>query len=113
MFVRLDLGRDRWRSVNGTFGVSGLLTKNNRPMAVPVGVVEDLAAQCGFDGNLRLAEALAVGQPVQVIQGPFAHLIGQLARIDGCGRVQVLLKLLSGEVRVSIARGALVPAVVS
>src|ERR1700674_4632950 len=38
MFVVLDLGRDRWRSINGTFGVASLLTANDRPMAVPVGV---------------------------------------------------------------------------
>jgi transcriptional antiterminator RfaH len=113
MFVALDLGRDRWRSINGTFGVAGLLTANDRPMAVPVGVVERLAAQCGADGNLRLAETLAIGQPVQVIKGPFARLIGQLTRIDGGGRVQVLLELLSSDVRVCIDRQALTPVMAS
>jgi transcription antitermination factor NusG len=112
MFVVLDLDRDRWRSINGTFGVAGLLTANDRPMAVPVGVVERLAAQCGVDGNLRLAETLAVGQGIRILHGPFANLIGELARIDAGGRVQVLLRLLGGDVRVSIDRQALMPAFV-
>ena len=30
-FVRLDLARERWRSVNGTFGVVGLLMAEDRP----------------------------------------------------------------------------------
>jgi transcription antitermination factor NusG len=103
--------RDRWRSVNGTFGVTSLLTATDRLMAVPVGVVEGLAALCGADGNLRLAETLAVGQRIQILNGPFANLIGQLARIDGGGRVQVLLRLLGGDVRVGIDRHALMSAV--
>jgi transcription antitermination factor NusG len=110
LFVALDLGRDRWRCVNGTFGVAGLLTANDRPMAVPVGVVEGLTAQCDADGNLRLGETLAIGQRVRILDGPFAELIGQLARVDGGGRVQVLLRLLGGDVRVAIDRRALMPA---
>jgi transcription antitermination factor NusG len=112
LFVALDLGRDRWRSVNGTFGVAGLLMAVDRPMAVPVGVVEGLAAQCGADGNLRLGESIAIGQRVRILDGPFTELIGQLARVDGGGRVQVLLRLLGGEVRVAIDRRALMPAAV-
>jgi transcription antitermination factor NusG len=109
MFVVLDLGRDRWRSINGTFGVAGLLTANERPMPVPAGVVERLAAQCGADGNLRLAETLTVGQGIRILHGPFANLIGELARIDAGRRVQVLLRLLGGDVRVDIDRQALMP----
>lgn len=111
LFIALDIGRDHWRRVNGTFGVASLLAANDRPMAVPVGVVESLGAQCGADGNLCLPETLAVGARIQILNGPFANLVGQLARVDGGGRVQVLLNLLGGEVRVGIGRQALMPAV--
>jgi transcriptional antiterminator RfaH len=110
LFVALDLDRDPWRSVNGTFGVASLLMVNGRPMAVPVGVVESLAAQCGADGNLSLEESIAIGQRVRILEGPFAELVGQLARFDAGGRVQVLLRLLGGEVRVAIDRRALMRA---
>jgi transcriptional antiterminator RfaH len=111
LFIALDIGRDHWRRVNGTFGVANLLAANDRPMAVPVGVVESLIAQCGADGNLCLPETLAVGARIQILNGPFANLVGQLTRVDGGGRVQVLLNLLGGEVRVGIGRQALMPAV--
>jgi transcription antitermination factor NusG len=111
LFVAFDLGRHRWRSVNGTFGVASLVMANDSPVAVPAGVVEGLAAVCGADGNVRLGETLKLGQRIQILNGPFANLIGQLARIDGSGRVQVLLRLLGGDVRVGIDRHALMPVV--
>ena len=44
VFVALDLGRDRWRSINGTFGVAQLVTTQSRPIPVPTGIVEALIA---------------------------------------------------------------------
>jgi KOW motif len=80
------------------------------PVAVPSGVVEGLGAACTTDGHLRLDEALGLGDRVRVLSGPFADLVGELTRIDGAGRVTVLLRLLGGDVPVSIARVALMPA---
>jgi transcription antitermination factor NusG len=107
LFVALDLGRDRWRSVNGTFGVAGLIMGDEFPISLQRGVVESLAASCGADGHVQLSDGLAVGQRVRVLTGPFADMIGKLARLDGGARVQVLLQLLGGEVAVSVARAAL------
>lgn len=110
LFVALDLGRHRWRSVNGTFGVAGLVMGDEFPLSMQIGVVESLAASCGADGHVQLADGLAVGQAVRVLSGPLADMIGKLVRLDGGARVQVLLQLLGGEVPVSVARAALVPA---
>jgi transcription antitermination factor NusG len=112
LFVVLDLGRDRWRSVNGTKGVARLLMAGDRPIPLPAGVVEGLAAQCGVDGNMRLGEDLSIGQCIKILKGPFAELLGRLIRIDDGGRVQVLLRLLGGDVRVSMSRQALMPAII-
>jgi len=109
LFVALDLGRNRWRSVNGTFGVARLLMGDEFPIPVQPGVIEGLIASCGADGIVRLADRLVIGQCVRVLTGPFADMIGKLARLDGAGRVQVLLRLLGGEVPVLLARAALMP----
>src|SRR5271154_5448708 len=37
IFVALDVERDRWRSINGTFGVARLLSAEGRPIPVPGG----------------------------------------------------------------------------
>src|SRR5262245_64991181 len=37
LFVALDLTRDQWRSVNGTFGVARLVMQGEQPAPVPRG----------------------------------------------------------------------------
>ena len=44
-FVRFNPAIDRWRSINGTYGVSGLLPRHSLyPMPMPVGLIERLLA---------------------------------------------------------------------
>jgi transcriptional antiterminator RfaH len=110
LFISLDLARDRWRSVNGTFGVSRLITGEDFPLPVPRGVVEALLEISEPDGCVQLCGSLKPGQTVRVTTGPFASLLGEIARIDAGGRVQVLLTLLGGPVPVRIGRDALATA---
>jgi transcription antitermination factor NusG len=110
LFVALDLSCDQWRSVNGTFGVTSLITDGTFPIPVPQGVVESLINISDADGFVNLGDGLRVGERVQVLTGPFANFIGELVRLDGARRAQVLLQLLGGAVPVSIDRGHLVSA---
>ena len=112
LFVVLDLDRDRWRSVNGTFGVARLvMMAGDRPQPAPHGVVEALIALADdrdvlrFDGDGRLA----VGQKVRILAGPFAEQIGLLQRLDDNGRVRLLLDIMGGEIGVTLPSAALVP----
>jgi transcriptional antiterminator RfaH len=109
MFLILDLSRDRWLSVRSTIGVCSLFTCEGRPIPVPAGVVEDLISH--YDQTVEsLGFALARGQSVRVLSGPFAELIGTLDRLDARGRTQVLLEIMSTVVAVTIHRQALCPA---
>lgn len=109
-FVTLDLERDRWRSVNGTIGVSSLVMAGSLPAPVPVGVVESLLAHVDCRGLVRLDVDLCVGQSVRVLSGPFANAVGRLVRLDGRERVRVLLDIMGGEVPALIDRAALAAA---
>jgi len=109
LFTILDPTRDRWRSINGTFGVDRLLTCAGEPQGVPRGLVESLIAAADKDGTVHLDYALHEGQSVKVVAGPFAELIGRLERLDGKSRVGVLLELLGGSVRVALPRNLLTP----
>lgn len=109
LFVQLDLGVDRWRSVNGTFGVSSLVMEGERPKPVPTGVVEGLGALSGDDGVLSFAPSLKPGERVRMLSGPFAHQIGELQHIDEHARVRVLLDLMGGRVVVNTTAEALAP----
>ena len=50
VFLELDCGRDPWRSVNGTIGVSGVVNFGIRPAALPAGFVEQLPRLAGEGG---------------------------------------------------------------
>jgi len=109
LFTRLDLTRQRWRAVNGTFGVASLVMEGERPMPVPHGVVEDLAALADREGILQLGPALRIGQRVRVLSGPFADRVGELRSLGERDRVQVLLDVLGGQVSVSASSRVLAP----
>ena len=111
LFLRLDISRDRWRSVNGTRGVVRLLTQGDVPQAVPPGVIEDLQSHADVHGALDLTPPLQAGQRVRIEDGPFSDFVGTLQRLDGADRVQVLLDLLGRSVSVTLRCEALAPVV--
>src|SRR4029079_6714112 len=75
IFVVLDRTRDRWRSINGTFGVDRLLTQGGEPQPVPYGVVESLADVADSGGNIQFQFSLERGQAIRVTAGPGAALL--------------------------------------
>jgi len=109
IFVILDRSRDRWRSINGTLGVERLLMQGGEPQPVPHGVVENLVDSADVEGNIDFHYQLREGQTLRVIAGPFADLVGQLEWLDDKGRVRVLLELMGGTVRVTLAQTLVAP----
>lgn len=110
LFVELDLDRDRWRSVNGTFGVVRLVGADERPLPVPRGVVESLLDRIDETGVCRFDQGLSTGQRVRVVSGPFVDQLGELVRLDGAGRVRVLLEIMGGRIPAIVRSSDLVAA---
>jgi transcription elongation factor/antiterminator RfaH len=104
LFIHLDLSQHRWRSVNGTFGVSTLVMQGDMPHPVPHGVVEAMIAAVDAAGLVCLTERLAVGDRVRLASGPFAEKLGILDRLDDSGRVRVLLEIMGATVPVQLER---------
>jgi transcription elongation factor/antiterminator RfaH len=110
LFVALDLARHRWRSVNGTLGVSSLVMVGERPCPAPYGIVESLVAVADAEGVLQLHSDLKVGARVRLAAGPFADQLGVLDRLDDAGRVRVLLSMFGQQVPVCLSRAHVLPA---
>jgi transcription antitermination factor NusG len=110
IFIVIDLSKQRWRSVNGTFGVASLIMGAERPVPVPRGVVEALVASCESCGAVRFDDSLEIGQKVRILSGPFAETICRLADLDDRGRVRVLLEIMGMEVAAQLDRSAIAPA---
>lgn len=110
LFLILDPQRDRWLSVQSTVGVSSLITCDDRPIAVPQGIVETLIENTD-EANLTLFNrGLVAGQSVRILRGPFADFVGTLERLDEGGRVRVLLDMMGTAVPVALGRSAICPA---
>jgi transcriptional antiterminator RfaH len=104
IFVGFDVDRQRWRSVNGTIGVTHLICHGDRPAPIDESIINAIAQREGEDGLVRLsiAPSFIPGQPVRVTEGVFAE---QLCLYEGVGdreRVRILLNLLGRKVRVLI-----------
>ena len=110
LFIRLDVTRERWRSINSTLGVVRLVMQNDRPAPAPEGVVEGLQAAADERGILRIKAELKLGQKVRVINGPLMELVGELDQLSDSDRVRVLLDMMGGRTRVFLPRDYLVPA---
>lgn len=109
MFVILDLDRDPWHSVNGSFGVTSLVMTNDRPVPAAQGVVEALILSSAEDGEVEFREDLSPGQPVRIAAGPFSDQIGILKHLDDRDRVCVLLQMMGGAVPVRMPRADILP----
>lgn len=109
LFVVLDLNRDQWRKINGTFGVARLVMRGDTPQPVPPGVVEALIASADARGILHLGEQLKIGSKVRLLAGPFAEQLAILEHLDDSGRVRVLAEILGRQVSVSTVASNVFP----
>lgn len=109
LFVALDPARDRWRSIQSTFGVSHLVAAGEEPVALPDGVVDEIRGRETQDGFVQLGLPAGVrpGSAVRLIDGIFAEATGVLERIADANRVTILLQLLGREVRVFVSPACL------
>lgn len=104
LFVELDLDASPWRSVNGTFGVVGLVQFGPRPSALPLGAVEEIQAREDERGLISLPKqsALQPGDGVVVEAGPLFEQLGIYKGMTAQGRAMVLMRLLGREINVRL-----------
>ncbi len=112
LFVALDIEREAWRAINGTFGVRRLLCDGARPQALPQIFVAALRGAIGADGLSMAAPAdLQPGDAVTIAAGrPFAECAAVVLRLAPGERVEVLLDILGGRVPARLPRRAVVAA---
>ena len=101
VFVRMDTNACRWRAINGTIGVSCLISFDATPAPMPEGVVEDIMGREGEDGAiLPPVRNFQKGERLRLMEGPFGEQIGLFENMADEERVILLLYLLGREVRV-------------
>ncbi|MFT3722201.1 MAG: transcription termination/antitermination NusG family protein [Hyphomonadaceae bacterium] len=107
LFVKLDLSRERWRSINGTIGVSSVLQTGGLPTPVPYGLVEHLQSRTSETGLLGFEDEFAPGAAIRIVGGPFDRLFGEFQALDEEGRARVLLEIMGRPIAVSLPRASI------
>jgi len=109
LFINLDLETARWRVINGTVGVSHIVSFGQVPSVVDSAFMTALKASENVDGLVEADHGdLKLGQDVEILSGPMAGKIGKLLRLDPGNRVTVLLQMLGHFVHGQIGRDAVV-----
>ena len=111
LFVSIDMGVQRWRSIFSTVGVSRIVCNGEMPTAVPDQVIENLRAR-EHDGlvKLDLRPSFRVGDKVRLLDGAFADCLGLYEGLKDGDRVALLLDLLGRKVRVTVDTDSVVAA---
>ena len=105
LFVAIDLGAQRWRSIHSTIGVSRLVCRGEEPAALPEAIVEELKRRQDENGLIRLERRprFNPGDKVRVVEGAFSDCLGLFEGMNDRERVAILLDLLGRKVRVHLA----------
>ncbi|MCR9137423.1 MAG: transcriptional activator RfaH [Alphaproteobacteria bacterium] len=104
LFVGFDCDVDRWRSINGTVGVSRLVCHSERPTALPDGVVDDLRDSEIDDGAVPLSQLVLFdsGARLRVLDGAFNGQTGTYHGMTEAERVVLLFDMIGRQVKVAL-----------
>lgn len=110
VFVRIDIERQPWRSINGTLGVKRLVgSERNRPDTIPAAAMQALLRRCDDGVVTQLVDQPKAGQAVRILSGPFADSLAEIEALDERGRVNVLLEILGQRTSVRMTIDSLAP----
>jgi transcriptional antiterminator RfaH len=104
LFVAFDASRQRWRSIQSTFGVTNLVCTGEDPATLPNEIVENIRHREDERGFICMdtAPKFAPGDKVQVVEGVFSLCSGLFESMTDRERVTILLDFLGRKVRVAI-----------
>ena len=103
LFVGFHHGNERWDLVRDVSGVRGFLTTNGRPASIPQGAIDVINAKVSeLALPPKLRSSYRKGQTVRVMEGPFAAFLGPIERLNGKGRVAVMLDVFGRKVPVDL-----------
>lgn len=103
LFVAIDIATQRWRAIQSTVGVVGLVRNGEALASVPAQVIAALKQREDERGFIQVSDKprFAPGDKIRVVDGVFSDCLGMFEGSDQ-DRVSILLDLLGRKVRVVI-----------
>ena len=101
-FVGTDLQDSYWAKINSTYGVSKLLTFNNKPCEIPLDLILTLKNRFENKVDPIINENLKKGDTIKFNNGPFAELVANIESVEEKKRIYVLLEVMGGHRKLEI-----------
>jgi len=104
LFIKMG-DQDRWRSVNGTRGVSYILSNEHQPLALDCTVIESLQASEIENGVVELSSltSFVKGDQVWILAGYFKEQMARFERLTDHNRALLLLNFMGLQTKVSVS----------
>ena len=106
IFIRMDIAKARWRTIQSTVGIQHLLCRGDVPTAIDDKIILEIQKrenEAGFV-EIGLNAGLKKGDAIRVDTGPFANLEGLFDANSDSQRVTVLLNILGGSTTVKLSK---------
>lgn len=105
VFVGLDTKNTGLGAINGTRGISRLVTFGQQaPQPLPEELILGLKARCDENNCFLPPNDLKAGERVRAISGPFVDFIAQIESVPDETRVGVLFEIMGRSVRTVMPR---------
>ncbi|HJN37441.1 MAG TPA: transcription termination/antitermination NusG family protein [Gammaproteobacteria bacterium] len=104
-YLFIQMGEDsRWRSVNGTRGVSYILSTQHQPLALDHEVVEKLRSSEVEGGVVELSSlcSFVKGDQVWILAGSFQEQMARFERLTDNNRALLLLNFMGLQTQTSV-----------
>ena len=106
VFMGTSIDPVPWKSVNGTRGVSSVVTLDGVYRPVDAYIIEGLQSRCDGDGVIQRLNDITSGDRVKIERGPFAEFICTVDNIQDDQRAWVLVDLLNQKTRAEFSLDA-------
>ncbi|WP_038148958.1 transcription termination/antitermination protein NusG [Thioclava atlantica] len=107
LFLSVSPHSQRLGAVNGTHGITRLVSQGGSPAPVPEDFIRALTGRCDERGILQPRREFSPGEEVTITAGPLTDFIARVEKVDAERRVWLLLDILGRETRISADAEAL------
>ena len=104
VFVGIDFQNSSWTKIKSTYGVSKLLSFNNKPCEIPLNLIMTLKNKYVENVNPITNQKTKKDDKINFNNGPFVDLVASIESIDAKKRSNVLLEVMEGQRKVQINR---------
>ena len=104
MFVCYNPHIINWTKINSTYGVSKILSLNNKPTEISYDLILELKKRYQINTNTSKKENLQKGDSIKFYAGPFADLIAKVENVDKNNRIWFLLESMGSYKRLKLQK---------